>query len=226
MIRIFKSRFVVLIGACAAAVVVAAAAPALHDANTVHACVDQKTGLVRIVADPSQCDQRREGSVDWNKQGLPGPPGPPGEQGEQGPPGPPGPPDTTILYLFGPDVRIPPDSRRVVLTLDVPSGFYTDIEGGIFYHADVLDGSTDGRLGCYHAGPGFGAISGLATGTGPGFLELHSGLWQDESFVGTPGGISIYCDNSVRDISGTPVAVNIDIAETYFRLTRVDIPNA
>ena len=52
----------------------------------IHACVNKKTGLVRIVA---KC-RRGEASVAWNSQGAHGPEGAPGAAGPQGAAGPAG----------------------------------------------------------------------------------------------------------------------------------------
>lgn len=78
----------VLSGTMVAGVMGAAAAFASRDAETVHACVAQKGGAVRIVADPDACSAKSEYATQWNVQGPPGEPGPQGEQGLQGETGP------------------------------------------------------------------------------------------------------------------------------------------
>jgi len=71
--------------------------------NVINACVNKRTGVVRIVTQPGQC-KRAENPLSWNQTGPPGeqgpagPPGPKGEQGSVGPAGPqgdPGPPGVT-----------------------------------------------------------------------------------------------------------------------------------
>jgi hypothetical protein len=67
-----------------------------HDATTVHACADQKTGALRVVSDAGQCSAK-EFAVEWAKQGpqgeagAMGPAGPQGQTGAAGPQGPAGP---------------------------------------------------------------------------------------------------------------------------------------
>jgi hypothetical protein len=76
-------------------------------AGLIHACVNRRTGAVRIVRSARSCKARRSGNseasefaISWNKQGPPGQqglPGPTGQGGQigpggqSGPPGPPGP---------------------------------------------------------------------------------------------------------------------------------------
>ena len=91
---------VVLITAFLASTVIPATAE-----NVINACVNKRTGAVRIVSQPGKC-KRAEDPLSWNQTGppgeqgpvgLPGPKGeqgsvgPAGPQGEQGPAGPPGP---------------------------------------------------------------------------------------------------------------------------------------
>jgi hypothetical protein len=66
--------------------------PAAAD-DAINACVNKKTGLVRIVSESAKC-RRAEDPLSWNRTGPPGeqgPAGPLGPKGEQGPAGPPGP---------------------------------------------------------------------------------------------------------------------------------------
>ncbi len=55
-----------------------------HAQETVHGCVSERSGRVRVVAVQGQCTYK-ETTVEF---GGPGPAGPPGLQGPQGPPGP------------------------------------------------------------------------------------------------------------------------------------------
>jgi hypothetical protein len=52
--------------------------PAQVGADTIHGCVKQKSGKLRIVGDPGQCTDK-EAAVSWNSEGPQGP------QGECGP---------------------------------------------------------------------------------------------------------------------------------------------
>jgi hypothetical protein len=55
-----------VIGALAAAVLVAGGvAVATHDTTTLHACAQDRTGALRLVADAGQCT-RGETAVEWN----------------------------------------------------------------------------------------------------------------------------------------------------------------
>jgi hypothetical protein len=80
-----------LIVSTAAAAILGAAlyggvAGAMHDTNTIHACVHKQTGIVRIVDDPDECKQS-ETAVEWSVEGPVGPPGPQGPPGPKGDPG-------------------------------------------------------------------------------------------------------------------------------------------
>ena len=55
----------------------------------IHACVNKKSGVVRIVRASASC-RRGESSIAWNSQGSRGPAGEPGTAGPQGPAGPAG----------------------------------------------------------------------------------------------------------------------------------------
>lgn len=80
---------IIAAGALAAGVVLGGAVVvgATSDAEVIHACVDDKSGAVRIAASPDECrTDKKESSLSWNAQG------PQGEPGPQGPPGPPGAP--------------------------------------------------------------------------------------------------------------------------------------
>ncbi len=57
------------------------------DPDTLHACVRDRGGFMRLVEEPADC-RRRETSVSW---GVAGPTGPQGELGPAGPQGEPGP---------------------------------------------------------------------------------------------------------------------------------------
>ena len=76
-----------------------AAAPGLNAADVIHACVDQRSGVLRVIAAEEQC-KKGESALEWNiqgptgvegPQGPVGPPGPIGPRGSDGQPGPAGP---------------------------------------------------------------------------------------------------------------------------------------
>lgn len=54
-----------------------------EDDDTLHACVNRYTSVMRNVTDPAHC-ANHEHLVEWNADGVPGPPGEQGPQGEQG----------------------------------------------------------------------------------------------------------------------------------------------
>jgi hypothetical protein len=56
------------------------------DTTQIHACVNNTSGNVRILAANAVC-RNNESPIDWNIQGPAGPQGEPGPTGEQGPPG-------------------------------------------------------------------------------------------------------------------------------------------
>jgi collagen triple helix repeat protein len=87
-------RFVIVLATLLAGVALGAGVMTVtadQDASTLHGCVDSKSGLVRIVADASLCNTKKESAVAWNVQGPVGPQGPQGEQGPVGATGPQGP---------------------------------------------------------------------------------------------------------------------------------------
>lgn len=60
--------------------------PSMSDDNLINACVNKKTGTMRIISDSSKC-KNTENPISWNKtgpQGIQGPQGPQGPQGIQG----------------------------------------------------------------------------------------------------------------------------------------------
>jgi hypothetical protein len=61
--------------------------------NVIRACVDTRTGAIRIVAPDAAC-RSNESRLVWGEDGPPGPRGPKGDRGEPGPRGPQGPPGT------------------------------------------------------------------------------------------------------------------------------------
>ena len=107
----------------ASATIVTASVP---DANgTISACVNDRTGVVRIIdsAKPGllgRCISSGllvETGVVWNASGAPGPAGPVGLQGPAGPAGPPGP--TSLLSLCAGTltvVEVPPSQNAQVVS--------------------------------------------------------------------------------------------------------------
>lgn len=58
-------------------------------AQVIHACAKDKSGTMRLVTDPADCNSR-ETLISWNQVGPQGETGPAGEPGETGPEGPSG----------------------------------------------------------------------------------------------------------------------------------------
>ena len=84
----------VLLTALPLVLVTGVAFAAQPDARTttgavIHACVNKRTGVVRIVGASARC-RRGESAIAWNGQGSRGPAGEPGAAGPQGPAGPAG----------------------------------------------------------------------------------------------------------------------------------------
>jgi hypothetical protein len=73
----------------AAGVAYATTTIAGNGGQTIQACANETNGLVRIVAESTEC-HAGEQSVAWNVRGPQGEPGPAGPQGPAGPPGPQG----------------------------------------------------------------------------------------------------------------------------------------
>ena len=62
------------------------------DVTLIHACVNNRTGAVRIVSPTTACDASKETASDWNIQG------PKGDKGDTGPKGPQGPAGVLGIY--------------------------------------------------------------------------------------------------------------------------------
>ena len=60
------------------------------DDGVIYACADEKTGELRLVGSPDDCDAKKELSVSWNQQGIQGEPGQDGTDGADGVDGLPG----------------------------------------------------------------------------------------------------------------------------------------
>lgn len=58
--------------------------------NVIHGCYSKKSGALRIVSGPSDCN-KRENPISWNQVGPQGPEGPQGDKGDTGETGPAGP---------------------------------------------------------------------------------------------------------------------------------------
>jgi Putative metal-binding motif/Collagen triple helix repeat (20 copies) len=87
--RLPRALYAPLLASIATAAIIGgySVATANHDTNAVHACVATRDGTVRIVADSTACDSRRERPVEWNVRGPQGLPGTAGLQGPKGDPG-------------------------------------------------------------------------------------------------------------------------------------------
>lgn len=99
--RIVRSRAIVAAATAAATVAVFGTTVALanHDGTTIHGCVRDQNGSVRIVNSAADCT-KAETATEWSKQGPTGPSGPQGvagpkgDTGAVGPAGPAGPAGT------------------------------------------------------------------------------------------------------------------------------------
>lgn len=86
---------------------------ALDDGNTLHGCVGQGAGALRVVDSAADC-KTNEAPLEWNQQGTAGPAGPTGPPGPQGPAGAQGPEGPAGAGLDPPlRVRTGPGSGRL-----------------------------------------------------------------------------------------------------------------
>jgi hypothetical protein len=85
----------------------AGAVTAQSTSQVITGCVQNKTGLLKIITSGT-CNPQTETDLSWNQVGLPGPQGPQGEQGPQGPQGPPGPSGVSGYEIVKSTWQIPP----------------------------------------------------------------------------------------------------------------------
>ena len=96
--------------------------------GTIHGCVNQATGVLRVIdtdrpGNLGRCIASgpallRETPLDWNQVGPPGPEGPRGEQGPAGPTG-----GGAVLYeRLGGGINL--DEQEYRLSMDLPAGAY------------------------------------------------------------------------------------------------------
>jgi hypothetical protein len=78
----------------------------------INACVNDRSGSLRVVADADDC-RRRETPLSFNTEGPPGPPGP------AGPPGPPGPAEVVTVW-DGTELFDAAPGEQVVATATCP----------------------------------------------------------------------------------------------------------
>lgn len=94
MLKLLKASMTqvqaVLVAASLAAIFPATAHSNDSYGSVIHACVQRKSGEVRIVG-PNWVCRRAEAAIQWNTTGPRGPQGPAGPMGPAGPAGPPGP---------------------------------------------------------------------------------------------------------------------------------------
>jgi hypothetical protein len=93
------------------------------DSSLIHACVNNSTGLVRIVGPQQRC-HITETSRHWGIQGPVGPPGPPGSVGQPGTPGAPGAPGSEGPP--GPGNFVVRDANGVLVGAVIPAEFAID----------------------------------------------------------------------------------------------------
>ena len=77
-------RFVLVLSYLAAALAILSVVPTRASGAEILACVDSKSGAVRVVGSPLECDAAKESLLAWNAEGAEGPEGPAGLQGPQG----------------------------------------------------------------------------------------------------------------------------------------------
>jgi hypothetical protein len=153
--------------------------------GVVNACVQRKTGRVRVVAGPNAC-RRGEQALAWNIQGPAGPPGPTGAAGADGPPGPAGAPGPS-----GPAGPVGPAGARgptgpagaQLTTLDELNGSACHAPGGTGT-LSISYGASDGvaSIVCVVPGGGDSAdlrlnefMTGLTGSAQNEFVELYNG---------------------------------------------------
>ena len=88
-----------ILGLSLAAVVASALPAAPAAAQTIHACVQQNTGDLKIVAAGSACP-RNSSPLQWNQAGPQGPAGPAGPTGATGPAGPAAPAQDLDIQIY------------------------------------------------------------------------------------------------------------------------------
>jgi hypothetical protein len=135
------------IGAIAAlvatiALLVPAAASAVG-ATTIYACVNKKSGAMRIVSAKAKC-KRTERKLSW---GATGPAGLPGKEGKQGATGAPGSNGVGIDYAsssFGPNVLPGGETGEIVVSETIPAGSY-------FVSAKTIIGGSEAKSAVFVA---------------------------------------------------------------------------
>jgi hypothetical protein len=80
-----KFKVVTAVGFCLAILVITGI-PQVSDAGVIYACVDKRTGAMRMVSSATRCTSK-ETAVSWNQEGPAGPTGATGATGPQGPAG-------------------------------------------------------------------------------------------------------------------------------------------
>ncbi len=76
-LSIFRNRLAIaVVSAMVGAVIAGGVALATNDGNTIHACAELRTGQLRVVDDPSDCNPAEE-FLEWGIVGPLGPQGPP-----------------------------------------------------------------------------------------------------------------------------------------------------
>lgn len=183
----------------------AVAAGAGTDPPRIRACVNDRTGFVRIVDDPSQC-REGEHALDWQVQGPTGPPGPIGPEGPQGEPGlpgtpdpagPPGPSDAYIDRDESFTQLVAGEMAPSMATLKLPAGQYSllgsvQVRGGGVDETIVVCVLTTGRA---HEELRFPAL-GAAT--------QQTVVLQDWLVLEEPDSVSMLCGSH----QGLPLAGN------------------
>jgi len=82
------------------------------DVTLIHACVNNRTGAVRIVTPTTACDTSKETALDWGIQGPKGDKGDVGPMGPQGPEGKTG-PASGVLNIYRMEAVVSSPSQMV-----------------------------------------------------------------------------------------------------------------
>jgi hypothetical protein len=101
--------------------------PCYADGITYHGCYQKSSGILKVVADPSEC-KSQEIPISWNETG---PQGPTGNTGATGPAGPPGLMDSSKMrweYCHSANFCLCNVDEQLIL-YTVGCGSYTDGEG-------------------------------------------------------------------------------------------------
>lgn len=184
------------------------------DTSVIHACVNDITGVTRIVGADSPCFAgAAEHAVHWSiagpqgPQGAQGPQGPQGPQGAQGAEGPPG-PSTDVFHASVLEVALPEQGGQflTVSHLDLPAGEYVILAKAWFVN---LDSVTKGLAYCLLAAPDGSNDQSLTVVEPDRELNLAEALSLNLNYENTqPFRVNLSCTNN-NGLGGRLTAKNI-----------------